>query len=143
MPDTKPGKGHCLCGSVKITAEKMSNSVGSCHCGMCRRWAGGPLLAVDCGSEVSFEGEENIGVFESSDWAERGFCKNCGTGLFYRLKESNQYMLPAGIFEEDENFVFDLQIFIDEKPPYYNFSNETDNMTGVEVFAKYASPQSE
>lgn len=137
MSETTIGKGRCLCGKVKVTASKMSHNVGSCHCGMCRRWTGGPLLAVDCGSDVSFEGKENIGVYDSSDWAERGFCKSCGTHLFYRLKESGEYIMMVGIFDDD-NFVFDHQIFIDEKPAYYSFSNETQNMTGAEVFAKYA-----
>ncbi len=138
MSNTSIGHGHCLCGKVKITANTMGHSVGACHCRMCRRWTGGPLMAVDCGSDVVFEGNENIKKYESSAWAERGFCTNCGNHLFYRLKESNQYMMPVGIFENDENLVFDHQIFIDEKPDYYCFSNETHNMTGAEVFAKYA-----
>ncbi|MGH2414798.1 MAG: hypothetical protein ACRDEA_14135, partial [Microcystaceae cyanobacterium] len=29
-------------------------------------WTGGPLLTIDCGSNVSFEGQEQIGVFHSS-----------------------------------------------------------------------------
>ncbi len=138
MSETSVGKGHCLCGKVKVTASKMGHNIGSCHCDMCRRWTGGPLLAVDCGSDVSFEGKENVGVYDSSDWAERGFCKHCGTNLFYRLIESDQYIMPVGIFDGDEGFIFDHQIFIDKKPAYYCFSNETQNMTGAEVFAKYA-----
>ncbi len=35
---------------------------------------------------------------------------------------------------------FDKQIFIDEKPSFYCFANETNKMTGAEVFAKYAPP---
>jgi hypothetical protein len=35
-------------------------------------------------------------------------------------------------------FIFDHQIFIDEKSEYYCFSNETQNMTGAEVFAMFA-----
>ena len=50
--------------------------------------------------------------------------------------------MPAGLLDDDSSFVFDHQIFIDEKPPYYEFSNKTKDMTGAEVFAKYA-PQSE
>ena len=138
MSDTSVAKGHCLCGKVKVTAPTMSHKIGACHCRMCRRWTGGPLLAVDCGNNVSFEGKENIGVYHSSDWAERGFCKSCGSHLFYRLKQSNQYIMPVGIFDNGKDFIFDHQIFIDEKPEYYCFSNETHNMTGAEVFAKYA-----
>ena len=50
-------------------------------------------------------------------------------------------MMPAGLFDDDKAFVFDHQIFIDEQPSFYCFSNKTDNMTGAEVFAKYAPPQ--
>ena len=138
MSDTNIGKGHCLCGAVHLTASTMSTKVGVCHCGMCRRWTGGPLFAMDCGSNVTFQGQENIGVFTSSDWAERGFCKKCGSHLFYRLKQANQYIVPAGIFDHGEKLVFDHQIFIEEKPEYYSFANKTHNMTGAEVFAQYA-----
>jgi len=128
----------CLCGSVRITAKNRDNNVGSCHCNMCKKWSGGPIMAVNCGSEVHFEGEENITIFSSSDWAERGFCNKCGSHLFYRLKANNLHMISAGLFENRKEFVFDRQVFFDEKPDFYNFSNETNNMTGAEVFALYA-----
>jgi hypothetical protein len=138
MPDTNMAMGHCLCGKVKVKVQDRSNKVWACHCGMCRRWGGGPLLSTDCGTGVSFEGEENISVYDSSDWAERGFCNSCGSHLFYRLKESRQYHIPVGIFESDEGLVLDLQVFIDEKPGYYCFSNESRTMTGEEVFAEFS-----
>lgn len=140
MSEPIKANGSCLCGATRTTAKNVSKNVGACHCGMCRKWAGGPLMAVDCGTDVSFEGEENISVFDSSDWAERGFCSKCGSHLFYRLKESNQYIMPVGLFEDDNRFVFDHQVFIEEKPSFYRFANETKDMTGAEVFAKYAPP---
>lgn len=134
ISETTVGKGHCLCGKVKVTANTMAKTVGTCHCNACRRWAGGPSMAVDCGSDVVFEGEENIKIFESSPWAERGFCSNCGNHLFYRLKQNNKYMMPAGLFDGDVDFIFTHQVFIDEKPSYYCFSNKTHNMTGQQIF---------
>ena len=97
---------------------------------------------MDCGTDCDIEGEEYVSVFNSSEWAERGFCKNCGSNLFYRLKQSGQYILPVGLFDDDEAFEFDHQIFIDSKPEYYSFANKTKNMTGEEVFAQYAEPES-
>jgi len=136
-------KGTCLCKAVSISTANMNNLVGACHCGMCRKWGGGALLGIEChGSDVSFEGAENIAVYQSSEWAERGFCQKCGSHLFYRLKETNQYFIPAGIFDISEDLVLDHQLFIDEKPKYYSFANETKNMTGAEVFAMFA-PKSE
>lgn len=132
--------GTCLCGQTRLIATEPTNKVGACHCVMCRRWGGGPLLAIDCGTAVTLEGGDLVGVFDSSEWAERGFCKSCGTHLFYRLKGINQYIVPAGLFAEKEKHEFDHQVFIDHKPAYYDFANETENMTGAEVFAKYAPP---
>jgi len=96
-------------------------------------------MEIDCGSEVLIDGKENVSVFDSSAWAERGFCSNCGSHLFYRIKETGQHMMPVGIFEDNEKFVFENQVFIDEKPSFYRFANETRNLTGAEVFAMYGS----
>ena len=137
MTETIEMTGHCLCGRTRFTANRVDPHVGACHCGMCRRWGGGPLLAVDCGEAVRFEGEENIAVYDSSDWAERGFCRHCGSHLFYRLKHNRQHIVPVGLFDDQAPFVFDHQVFIDRKPSYYRFANHTTDLTEAEVFARY------
>jgi hypothetical protein len=104
---------------------------------MCRRWGGGPFMELDCGTNVTFEGEENITVYASSDWAERGFCKQCGTHLFYRFKANGNHGVPVGLFDDEEHLEFAQQVFIDERPPFYEFSNDTKDMTGPELIAQY------
>ena len=140
MANETSAKGSCLCKAVGIEVESMKASLGACHCGTCRKWSGSLYFAIDCGSEgVSFKGESNISVFNSSEWADRGFCSKCGTHLFYRLKETKHYHVAAGLFDGfDDKFSFDHQVFIDEKPPYYDFANKTENMTGEELFAKFS-----
>lgn len=138
MSETISATAQCLCGAVTIKADAVSRHAGACHCGMCRRWGGGPLLAVDCGSAVTLEGDEHIGVYDSSEWAQRGFCKQCGTHLFYRIKGSNEYVLPVGLFaDQQDEFELTSQIFIDHKPSYYRFANQTKDLTEAQVFAKY------
>ena len=95
-------------------------------------------MEISCGSDVTIEGEDFVAIFDSSEWAERGFCRQCGTHLFYRLKDSQQHMVPVGLIDDDTNLVFESQVFIDAKPDFYEFSNKTNNMTGAELFAKYA-----
>ncbi len=135
---TKGVIGECLCGAVRVETQGLKPTVGVCHCSMCRNWSGGPFIAVEATSEIKFSGEEFISRFDSSEWAQRGFCKQCGTHLFYHLKANDEYVLLAGLFKDDEGFVLDHQIFIDEKPNYYNFKEETKCMTGAEVFAQYS-----
>ncbi|WP_223789997.1 GFA family protein [Marinicella meishanensis] len=136
---TQSGQGHCLCGQVTFTAHQMGHQVGACHCQTCRRWGGGPFMEVNCGPQVTFQGAEHITVYDSSEWAERGFCAHCGSHLFYRLKANQHHMVPVGLFTDDSGLTFDQQVFIDEKPPYYTFADATrENLTGPELFAKYS-----
>lgn len=121
--------GRCLCGSVEISAGEVSKNVGACHCNMCRRWTGGPLLIVDCGGEITLKGADNVSFHRTSKLGERAFCSKCGSGLYYRYFDNNKHFVPAGLFDFD-GFNFNHQIFIDEKPSYYSFSNVTKDMTG-------------
>ncbi|NBA93883.1 GFA family protein [Pseudomonas sp. R5(2019)] len=130
-------QGRCLCGAVTFTVELKHPTFSACHCSMCRQWAGGPAMAVDTETAPVYASEEHIKVFSSSDWAERGFCDTCGTHLFYRLKQGGFYSVPLGLLQGPENWTFDLQVYIDEKPAWYDFSNKTKTMTGAEVEAAF------
>ncbi|MCB1308364.1 MAG: GFA family protein [Leptospiraceae bacterium] len=131
-------QGGCLCGAVSVTVEEMRPGFGACHCSMCRQWGGGPMLSVGCGTAVRFTGEEHISVFHSSEWAERGFCKQCGSHLFYKMKPTGAYNIPVGLFGEKIKPRFTLQVYIDKKPDNYAFANKTRNVTEKEILAMYA-----
>lgn len=136
MSDKSHGK--CLCGKVSFTTERI-HEVGACHCGMCRRWCGSPGIAAHLKGPPAIKGEEFITWFSSSEWAERGFCNVCGSSLFYRLTgETPQYFVMAGTYDDQSAFKLASQIFIDEKPEYYDFAGDIPSMTGAEVFALYA-----
>lgn len=128
-------KGHCLCGGIEVSAGD-HQEVGLCHCSTCRRWSGGPLFSVHCGKEVHFSGLTPV-AYRSSEWAERGFCPTCGTHLFYHLLPTDEYIVPAGLFQ-NESFQLASQIFIDEKPDFYELKNETPTLTGQQVFEQFA-----
>jgi hypothetical protein len=98
-------------------------------------------MGIPCGSDVQIEGIEHLKVYQSSDWAERAFCGDCGTHVFYRLLPTQEHFLPAGLFQDVTDFEFTEQIFIDQKPSYYDFANQTMNLTEAEVFAKFAPPE--
>jgi len=135
--------GKCLCGAVEISIRLPDGPVGmaACHCSMCRNWLGGPMLAFDSAALEGISDESSVTRYQSSEWAQRGFCNQCGTSLFYYLVPADAYHFPVGLFQGDIPFQFGHQIFIDEKPAYYSFSNETKNMTGAEVFAHFESEQ--
>ena len=121
MNSAMTSSGKCLCGAVQFEATDVEQHIHACHCSMCRRWNGGPAFAASVGS-VTFTGEENITRYESSGWAERGFCSKCGSNLFYLLKP-NRYILWAGIFNE-QSFDFDGEIYCADKPGWYDFAGD-------------------
>lgn len=81
--------GSCLCKSVNFSFELKEKSFDACHCSMCRKWGGGPALTVEALGNIEFQGEEHIEIYDSSEWAQRGFCKKCGSNIFYRLKQQD------------------------------------------------------
>lgn len=137
MSEAIPLKGRCMCGAVKFSASAEKPNVTACHCDMCRRWASGPYLAVRCAA-VTFENDDAVQRVRTSDWAERGFCVECGSNLFYQLVGGEEYFVSAGLFDDQSAFRMSLQVFTDSRPPYYEFAGKTDMMTGEEVFAAFA-----
>jgi len=95
-------------------------------------------MGVDCGTSFRTEDDANLGIYNSSQWAERAFCRLCGTTLFYRLKDSHHTYVSAGVIDELENPVLTEEVFIDEKPNYYSFEQGTKKLTGEELFAFFS-----
>lgn len=46
-------------------------------------------------------------------------------------------ILSAGLLDDQTGFTFDHQVFVDERPDYYEFAFQTHDMTGPEVIATY------
>jgi hypothetical protein len=128
--------GRCLCSAVKFTAESVETHHHVCHCGMCRRWGGGPTFGASA-SGVKFEGETSITRYTSSEWAERGFCRQCGSHLFYFLKPANQYILFVGTFDDTRAFAIASEIYVDHKPPGYALVGDQSRLTEAEFLARF------
>lgn len=128
----------CLCGAVKISVAKINPKFSVCHCESCRTWGGAPFFAVQCGTDIEFQGEEFVTTYESSSWASRGFCTTCGTHLFFKFKESGDYNMPVGLFPNLEGLEMSMQYFSDQRPSYYCFTKQTKEMTRAEIMAYFA-----
>ena len=86
--------GGCLCGKVRYQAEGDPVDTGYCHCRMCQRESGAPVLAFAGFPIKAFRysaGEPK--VYRSSANGERRFCPECGSSLEYRDSGS-----PAQVF---------------------------------------------
>jgi hypothetical protein len=77
-------KGHCLCGAIRYEAHgEVTNGI-VCHCTMCRRAAGSPMVGwftVPRGGFRLLAGKP--ATYRSSAGARRTFCGVCGTPLAF------------------------------------------------------------
>ena len=104
-----------MCGAISFTAEDVETHFHACHCTMCRSWSGGPGFGVAVGS-IKLSGEQHLGVYKSSEWAERCFCKQCGTNLIYRMPETGMIIVQHGAFDDTSRFELAGEIYVDNKP---------------------------
>jgi hypothetical protein len=77
--------GGCLCGAVRYRATAVPAKASYCHCRMCQRSAGAPVMAwvsVPASTLVYVAGAPRI--YPSSAKAQREFCSACGTQLVFR-----------------------------------------------------------
>ncbi|MBV7259612.1 GFA family protein [Erythrobacter crassostreae] len=130
-----PVKGHCLCGAVTITLTAAHKEIDICHCEMCARWGGSMYAGIESDG-FAVEGEEAVSVYQSSDWAERAFCSKCGSNLWYHLRPTGGRTFLAGLFDLPDGMPIKHQIFIDEKPDWYDLAQESPMKTGAEIIAE-------
>ena len=75
-------EGGCLCGAVRYRVEGPPLHAGYCHCRMCQRAAGAPVVAWGAWPADRFAWlQGKPGRFASSAKGERSFCPSCGTSL--------------------------------------------------------------
>ena len=80
-----PVEGGCLCRGVRYRISSEPRSADYCHCRMCRRAGGVPVVARLTVADAAFAWTKGApAVYRSSAKAERLFCPDCGTHLALR-----------------------------------------------------------
>lgn len=111
--------GGCQCGAVRYRATAMLDNAHVCHCRMCQKQVGGPFAALVAAPNdaLAFTRGEP-GRFRSSDFAERGFCRACGTPLFYRSVSGTRTNLTMGSLDDPGHFPPKVQVGMEGKLPW-------------------------
>lgn len=97
--------GGCQCGAVRYRFTAKPSGAHICHCRMCQKAFGGFYAPLVGGPRDTFEitrGE--LGIFLSSDQAERGFCARCGTPLTFAYRDGNWMSVSIGSLDDPAAF---------------------------------------
>ena len=97
-------EGGCLCGAVRFRASGPPHKVNYCHCRMCQKASGAPVLAwaTYARDKVTFT-QGCPSLYQSSAQAQRGFCNACGTPLLWHgVGDPSWIDLTIGAFDRPE-----------------------------------------
>lgn len=118
--------GRCLCGAVVFSAVREGDRIDACHCVQCRRWSGHYWASVNTSlASLKFaKGEDSVGWYRSSDIVRRGFCRECGSALFWHPdrhpNHSSLLAISAGSLDAPTGVALAKHIFVTEKGDYYD-----------------------
>ncbi|MGD1888181.1 MAG: GFA family protein [Cohaesibacteraceae bacterium] len=127
MAYPKPNKGQwsggCLCGSVRFHIDGAMSDLSACHCGQCRRQSGHyPVAALVAKADLTFERQETLRWYRSSQFAKRGFCGACGSFLFWD-DGSEDMSLNIGSLDQPTGLSLASHIFVADKGDYYRITD--------------------
>jgi len=119
--------GSCLCGAIKFEINKKLGTNDGCHCIQCRKWTGHFLASAEAKrSDLTINGEDNLCWYLSSEKVRRGFCKRCGSSLFFDPldREKHDWIgIALGSFDTPTETMLEKHIFVAEKGDYYELTD--------------------
>lgn len=124
--DAETHTGRCNCGAVRFTTSGPLRDVVACHCSQCRRQTGLYFAATAIADDrIAIEGADAITWYEASSFAGRGFCRHCGSALFWKRKGSDVVSILAGAFDAPSGLQIASHIFVADKGDFYCIADGT------------------
>lgn len=131
MSTTEQHHGSCLCGVVRLTVTGPLNPPDACHCSQCRKQSGHYWASTDVPREnLAVSGEEHLAWFQSSPKVRRGFCRTCGSFLFWDPPARSRIAVAMGAFDPPTATHLHMHIFTANKGDYYEIADGLPQSAG-------------
>ncbi len=123
--------GGCLCGRVRYRVTGPLRPVVYCHCGQCRRTSGHFVAATAVAKDaLTIETGESLEWFASSEIASRGFCRRCGSSLFWLPRGREYISIMAGTLDESDGLEAVEHIHVSDMGAYYQLTDDLPKLPG-------------
>jgi hypothetical protein len=73
-------------------------------------------------ADLKFTRTDGLKWFDSSDFAKRGFCKECGSTLFWKKNDSNEISVCPGSIDGKTSLQLAEHIFVADSGDYYELA---------------------
>ncbi|HYE01280.1 MAG TPA: GFA family protein [Alphaproteobacteria bacterium] len=129
--------GGCLCGAVRYEVSGEPTSACYCHCRICQRAAGAPVVAWAGFAGGRFRLVSGTPtIFTSSRMAERGFCARCGTTLTFRYTTpgcQGEIHIAVASLDEPDEIAPGYHIWTDSRPAWFDTADSLPRHAGEET----------
>ena len=116
--------GGCLCGAVRYRIMDSLRPVVYCHCAQCRRTSGHFVAATATLKEnLELVSGQDLDWYESSEKARRGFCRVCGSSLFWLPVSGDYISIMAGTLDQPAGIKAAEHIYVEAKADYYELKD--------------------
>ncbi|MCP3977628.1 MAG: GFA family protein [bacterium] len=133
---TRLRTGGCLCGGVTYETPQLG-PILQCHCENCRRLSGNFVAACRAETErlVIRDPEDSMG-WHDLGYARYGFCRSCGSTLFYQASDKREITsVMVGTLNDASGLDLKEIWFADEAQPHNildgGVPHHSDNAAGL------------
>ncbi|WP_417460479.1 GFA family protein [Kordiimonas sp.] len=126
MTDTQKttATGGCLCGAVRYEITGPLRDVVNCHCGMCQKLHGSfGAHTKALKKNIKITRSDGLAFYKTSDVAERGYCRDCGSSLFWQPFELDATGILAGSLDDTSGLKTMGHIFVGEKAEFVEITD--------------------
>ena len=129
--ETSLTTGGCLCGAVRYEVRGPLRDVVNCHCSMCQRLHGsfGPHSKARK-VNITVTKADGLAWYKTSEVARRGFCRACGSSLFWEPFELDATGIIAGSLDGPTGLKTMGHIFVGEKSDFYEIVDDLPQYDG-------------
>lgn len=116
--------GGCLCGAVRYEVKGPLRGVVNCHCSMCQRLHGnfGPHSKARK-VNIAITNDTGLAWYKTSEIAQRGFCRVCGSSLFWEPFDLDATGIIAGSLDGPTGLRTIGHIYVGEKCDFYEITD--------------------
>lgn len=122
--------GGCLCGQVRYEVQGPMRNVINCHCSKCRRMHGHVAAYASVRREnLVLTRQDGLkwyrSVTDETPNVHRGFCRECGSSLFWDPKGIGDYIaVAAGSLDSTAGLKTIGHVWVSQAGDYYEIADD-------------------
>lgn len=134
-PRTAPGarlRSSCLCGACAFDLPAPAGPITACHCTQCRKLSGHFSASFDVPeTALVWESRGALAEFTTPGGGTRGFCRDCGSSLWFRAADG-AFSVEAGGIDGPTGGHLAAHIFVADRGDYYSLDDGLPQFDGAE-----------